>query len=311
MPERIRRNRGLARPGKPRSGAHPPAQLGQRGKDGASNCRARATCWGTTPLPSAVSCAGRPRPGVAVTQPGARPCIHSTKSARSRPAASVGSGAGWVSLSHRVMAAAYGPHRGSAPRPPATPPSRAAGPPPTREDATPSPGGGPGAPASLAQGLGSSDAAALSRAMSLLPRRWCGSVSPWGTVGQSTVVISPRLGTPGQCWARMREASGLTSTCQASVPPTADCTPREAAVSRAQRADQRRTRDGGLHVPGSERSSPGELCSPGRQGEAEPKRELRLWPSCGWPGAEQTEATRLPTRREGRRLFGAGPYPPC
>lgn len=38
--------------------------------------------------------------------------------------------------------------------------------------------------------------------------------------------MSPRLGTPGQWRARMREAFGSTSACQASVPPKADCTPR-------------------------------------------------------------------------------------
>ncbi|BDE42640.1 hypothetical protein SLITK23_58850 [Streptomyces lividans] len=43
---------------------------------------------------------------------------------------------------------------------------------------------------------------------------------------QSTAVISPRLGTPGQWRARMREAFGSTSACQASVPPRAACTPR-------------------------------------------------------------------------------------
>jgi hypothetical protein len=61
-------------------------------------------------LPSAVSCAARLRPGVAVTQPGGRPCIHSTNSGWSRPRASVGAGAGQVRASQRVMAAVYGPH---------------------------------------------------------------------------------------------------------------------------------------------------------------------------------------------------------
>ncbi|CUM36739.1 hypothetical protein BN2537_2443 [Streptomyces venezuelae] len=122
---------------------YPAAQRGQRGNSGASNCRARAACWGTTPLPSAVSCAGRPSPGVAVTQPASRPCIHSTKSGRSRPAASVGAGAGRVSVSHRVMADAYGPHCWSAPRIPGTAPPTAAGPPPAAESAAPCRGDGP------------------------------------------------------------------------------------------------------------------------------------------------------------------------
>ncbi|GAB2932681.1 hypothetical protein GCM10027028_35230 [Streptomyces sundarbansensis] len=43
---------------------------------------------------------------------------------------------------------------------------------------------------------------------------------------QLTAVISPRFGTPGQWRARMRDAFGSTSACQASVPPSADCTPR-------------------------------------------------------------------------------------
>ncbi|GGV71495.1 hypothetical protein GCM10010294_30920 [Streptomyces griseoloalbus] len=34
------------------------------------------------------------------------------------------------------------------------------------------------------------------------------------------------MGTPGQWRARMREAFGSTSACQAGVPPKADCTPR-------------------------------------------------------------------------------------
>ncbi|MGV9312076.1 hypothetical protein ACWDR0_07760 [Streptomyces sp. NPDC003691] len=48
--------------------------------------------------------------GVAVTQPGVRPCIHSTNAGLRRPAPSVGGGAGRVAFSHRVTAAVYGPH---------------------------------------------------------------------------------------------------------------------------------------------------------------------------------------------------------
>lgn len=138
MPERIRRISGLVRPENRGSGALSVGAAGTAGKGGASNRKAREACCGTTPLPSAVSCAGRPSPGVAVTQPASRPCIHSTKSARSRPAPSVGAGAGRVRLSHRVMADPYAPHRRSAPPPPASPPPRGAGPPPTREAAIPS-----------------------------------------------------------------------------------------------------------------------------------------------------------------------------
>jgi hypothetical protein len=47
-----------------------------------------------------------------------------------------------------------------------------------------------------------------------------------GTSAQLTAVMSPRLGTPGQCRARMRAASGLISACQARVPPSAAWTPR-------------------------------------------------------------------------------------
>lgn len=78
-----------------------------------------------------------------MTQPGSRPCIYSTKSARSRPAVSVGAGAGRVSVSHRAMAAAYAPHRWSAPRFPEPIPSRAAMPLPSGEGADPCPFGFP------------------------------------------------------------------------------------------------------------------------------------------------------------------------
>lgn len=85
------------------------ARWRQAERGGARVRSAWEACWGTTPLPSAVSWAGRPSPGVSVTQPGARPCIHSTNRGLRRPASSVGRGAGRVTVSHRATAAAYGP----------------------------------------------------------------------------------------------------------------------------------------------------------------------------------------------------------
>jgi hypothetical protein len=43
--------------------------------------------------------------------------------------------------------------------------------------------------------------------------------STGSTVCQSTAVTSPRLGTSGQWWARMRAGSGSTSACHATVAP--------------------------------------------------------------------------------------------
>ena len=78
-----------------------------------------------------------------------------------------------------------------------------------------------------------------------------------GTSAQLTAVMSCRLGTPGQCRARMRAASGLISARQASVPPRAAWTPEvQTAVPRAERADQRPSRGGGLHVTGPVRVGP-------------------------------------------------------
>ena len=189
--------RDLVRPRKRDKGAYGAAHRGQRGNGGASNCTARAACWGMTPLPSAVSCAGRPRPGVAVTQPAGRPCIHSTKSARRRPAASVGGGAGRVSVSHRAMAASYGPHRPSLPPRPGPFPPTAAGPPLTGAGAGPCPDAGRGVPVSLALGLGRSEAAAVGSVRSPLPCRWFGEPlipSDAFGVGSSHSTSSARFG---------------------------------------------------------------------------------------------------------------------
>lgn len=93
---------------------------------GARIRRARAACWGTTPLPRTVSWAGRPSPGVPLTQPGERPCIHSTNCGLRRPAASVGRGAGRVARSQRVIAAAYGPQISARPARPTDPRTAAA-----------------------------------------------------------------------------------------------------------------------------------------------------------------------------------------
>ncbi len=43
---------------------------------------------------------------------------------------------------------------------------------------------------------------------------------------QSTAVMSPRFGTPGQCLARIADGAGSTSACQATSPPSAAITPR-------------------------------------------------------------------------------------
>lgn len=125
MGKRMWTIRNLVRPGKGDRGGYGCVQRGQPANGGLSNRIACVACWGTTPLPSAVSWAGRPSPGVAVTQPAGRPCIHSTKSARSRPAASVGGGAVRVRVSHRAMAAPYGPHPSLRPSPDSSPPTAA------------------------------------------------------------------------------------------------------------------------------------------------------------------------------------------
>lgn len=83
------------------------------------------------------------------------------------------------------------------------------------------------------------------------------------------------------------------------------------AVPRAERADQRRARDGGLHVTDPERSGPQELLLPGRQAKGKRTREPRSWTGCGLPGTARTEAKPSPTRREGSRRLRVGPCPPC
>ncbi|MFD4553572.1 hypothetical protein ACFWP5_04495 [Streptomyces sp. NPDC058469] len=61
----------------------------------------------------------------------------------------------------------------------------------------------------------------------------------------------------------------------------------QAAVSRAERADHRRARDGGLHVIDSEPSGSGELLLGNRR---EVEREQRSWSGGGRPGAAWSAA---------------------
>ena len=76
---------------------------------------APTTCWGTHPLPHALSCPARVRPiAGAVTQPAGQPIIHSVNSGFRRwlpffPSGSVGAGAGRVSDSHWRTAGSYSP----------------------------------------------------------------------------------------------------------------------------------------------------------------------------------------------------------
>lgn len=65
---------------------HPVRQRGQRAKSGASSS-ALAASWGLRPLPRGVCWAGRPGPGVAVTQPGSS--LHPLHGLRAKPVARV------------------------------------------------------------------------------------------------------------------------------------------------------------------------------------------------------------------------------
>lgn len=76
---------------------------------------ARVACWGTTPLPHALSCSLRVMLQL-VIQPGGRPIIHSancgfSRACPSRPSGMVGGGAGFfVMVSHWWIAGANLPH---------------------------------------------------------------------------------------------------------------------------------------------------------------------------------------------------------